>query len=143
VGERAELQDLVASLRAAEDRLLLMENRELILSRALEEARKAQEAIGSLPDSGSLELLVPIGGGVLLPVVYMGGANPLLSVGADVFIEGGKAKALNFLAQRDRELEQLLQQVRAEKAQVAETIDRLRQEIAKLLQAQRGHAGGA
>jgi len=143
VGQAPSLQDLVASLRAAEDQLLMIENRELLLSRALDEARKAQEAVSSLPESGSLELLVPIGGGVLLPVVYMGGRSPLLSVGADVFVEGAKAKALSFLSQRDKELEQLLQQVRAEKARVLDMVERLRQEIAKMIQEQRGHARGA
>lgn len=77
-------------------------------SAALNDTRSAIDAISGISTNPQNEILIPIGGGLLLPVKDLGATRIVMSVGAGVAIEKDLTSAKEYLQSREKELEKAL-----------------------------------
>ena len=105
--EQAEqqLNQLVSEIRALENYYNEIVSRIQAASSGLTEFRAAIQAVDTLNQGQKNDLLIPIGGGLLLPVPDVETKRVILSVGAGVAIEKDLDSAKAFLQAREKELE--------------------------------------
>lgn len=131
MSQQADLQTIIYNARILESYLSELSVREATLSRLLLEYRSALEAVESISEDEESECMLPIGGGVSVPVRLRGGFKYLVSIGAGVFLEKGKSDTVLYLNKKIQELEQALKTVIAQKQQVEEQLAKLQAEIQK------------
>jgi prefoldin alpha subunit len=128
------LQSAVAELKVLEDYYTELGAREAILVQAVSEARAAQEALSALPKDGMVEILSPIGGGVILPVTYDSKKKLRLNIGANTTIEATPERSSKYLEEKIAELDRAISTIRGQREELAARINKLRTEISRILQ---------
>jgi prefoldin alpha subunit len=105
--EQAEqrLNQLVTEIRLLEAYYQEVELRQQTVSAALSDTRAASESLNALSLSDERELLIPVGGGILLPVKAPPLKKLIVNVGAGVAVEKTPDSAKLFLQEREKELE--------------------------------------
>ena len=116
-------QAVAVQLKLLEDYYEDLSGRESILLRLYREDKASLASLTALKDSKSAELLVPIGGGAHLPVLFTGGGKVIVDVGSGVAMEKTPEDAIAFLTSRLKDIEDTLGKVTSQKKEVA---DRLR-----------------
>jgi prefoldin alpha subunit len=107
---------------------------EQLLSRLLVEGQAALNAIKQLPEKGSSEVLVPIGGNVHIRVNCPPPSKVLVGIGAQVVVEKSRSEAEEYLNERIKELSDALNNVRGQMADLSNRINAARQELGRLVQ---------
>jgi len=101
--------------------------RQNLLERALIEARAALDAMKGLSESNPKEVLVPVGGGVLLRSGPPKTDEVLVNVGANIVIQRKREEAVAFLEGRAREVEKSILSILSQRNQIAQRLDADRQ----------------
>jgi len=123
--EYALLAQLANELRSQLDLLNAALNEVLTAKAALEEVSKLK---------GGEELLIPLGGGVMIKASFKGEHKVLVNVGSNVIVEKDLEGAVKYLSDREQALRRELQQRASEYRSI---LERLRELESKMAQAGR------
>ena len=134
MSEEQDLSTLAYTANVFEEYLSNLVARETLLARLLSEHKAALEAIQSMPEDGEAECMLPIGGGVSIPVRVRGGANFLVALGAGVYLKKNKTDTIYYLNKRIEELEKALRVTLEQKRQVEEQLAQVRRKLQQALQ---------
>jgi prefoldin alpha subunit len=125
---------LVAEVRLLEAYYQEVELRQQTANAALVDARAAMEALSALSTSSESDLLVPIGGGILLPAKAVPLKKIIVNVGANVAIEKTPDSARTFLQNRQSELEKALTALEQQRRELAARLEASRQALQQMAQ---------
>lgn len=133
-----QAQALLQQMQALEAYMSDLIQREETVIRLMQEAAGAIEAMKVLGGNTQSETLVPLGLGAHVKVTIQPNEKLLLNIGAGASIEQDKDAAINYVEARIKELEVALQQLSAQKYEVATRLEKGQQELNKIVQANRG-----
>ncbi|MEM4298604.1 MAG: prefoldin subunit alpha [Nitrososphaerota archaeon] len=128
------LQSLVVELRILEAYYNEVNARQALLVRVMTESRAAIEAVKAFPQSGTSDILVPIGGGVFLEAQAPAPDYLVVNVGADVAIRKSRESTISFLEERLAEVEKAVSSLEAQKADLTRKIEMARNELSQLVE---------
>lgn len=128
------LNQLVAEVRVLEAYYQEIELRRQSASAALLDTRAANEALSVLSSSAENELLVPIGGGLLLPATAPHAKRFIVNIGAGVAIEKTTDSAKIFLQSRESELEKAVGALEQQRREVGSRLQTGRSAIEQITQ---------
>jgi prefoldin alpha subunit len=123
---------MVAQINILESYEQALASRISILSQAMIEGSMALEAVQSLPESGTAELVIPIGGGLSLPVTSSADKKIMVRVGDGVTAERSKDESIEFLNKRLAEFQKGLIETQKSQSQVENSLAQLRDELNKM-----------
>ncbi|MCL4518729.1 MAG: prefoldin subunit alpha [Thaumarchaeota archaeon] len=118
-----QLNQLLAEVRMLETYYNEAVARVQTASTALNDTRSAIDAINGISTDPQNEFLVPIGGGLLLPVKDLGATRIVLSVGAGVAIEKDLVSAKSYLQIREKELEKALSSLDQQRREIGSRLE--------------------
>jgi len=123
--EQAEqqLNQLVSEIRTLESYYNEIMSRMQAASNGLTEFRAAIQAVDTLDQSEKNDLLIPIGGGLLLPVSEVQAKRLILSVGAGVALEKDLDSAKVFLQAREKELERAVNALEQQRKEIGSRLE--------------------
>ena len=114
----------------------LIQKEEAVI-RLMQEASGAIESMKALDGYASCETLVPMGMGAYVKATIKPDDKMIVSVGAGTAIEHDKNAAINYVEARIKELEVALQQISAQRQDIAVRLEQGQKEINKLIPASR------
>ena len=132
-----QAQALIQQIQMLEAYMAELIQKEEAVIKLLQEATSSVESIRALDGSTHFETLVPVGMGAYVKATINPAEKLILNIGAGAAIEQDKTSALNFVEARIKELEVVLQQISAQRQEVAARLDYGQQEMNKLIQASR------
>ena len=123
--EQAEqqLNQLVSEIRTLEAYYNEIVSRMQAASNGLTEFRAAIQAVDALNQGQKSDLLIPIGGGLLLPVSEVETKRLILSVGAGVAIEKDMDSTKSFLQAREKELERAVDALEQQRKEIGSRLE--------------------
>jgi prefoldin alpha subunit len=127
------VEEAIALLRNEEDKLreLEMQRQQLLL--VLQELGIAKSSLDVIPDKKG-NALMPVGGGVFLPV-EAGGSKVIVNVGAGVVVEETVVEALELINKREEMITNSMSELNAEfekiSTQAQNLSEKIRQRIAR------------
>lgn len=133
-----QAQALIQQIQMLEAYMVELIQKEEAVIKLLQEASSSVESIKALDGSTPYETLVPVGMGAYVKATINPNEKLILNIGAGAAIEQDKTSALNYVEARIKELEVVLQQITAQRQEVATRLDYGQQEMNKLIQASRG-----
>lgn len=110
--------------------------RQNLLERMLIESRTSVDTMRGLDSSSSEEVLIPVGGGILLRSVPPKLDKVLVNIGANVMVEKSREEATSIMEKRAQELEENLMALVSQRNQIAERLDKDRRALQTLLNRQ-------
>jgi prefoldin alpha subunit len=129
-----QAQALMQQMQALEDYMSDLLQKEDAVIKLLHEATGAIESMKALGDK-QLETLVPVGMGAYVKATIQPNEKLLISIGAGASLEQDKNSAINYVEERIKELEIVLQQLSAQKHEVAARLEQGQQQMNRILQA--------
>ncbi|MDA4111063.1 MAG: prefoldin subunit alpha [Thaumarchaeota archaeon] len=132
--EQAEqqLNQLVSELRTLEAYYNEIVSRIQSASAALSDFRAAIQALDALIQNPKSDLLVPIGGGLLLPVNDVSAKTLILSVGAGIAMEKDLNSCKIFMQAREKELERAISSLEQQRREIGSRLDSGRAVLQKI-----------
>ena len=130
-----DVQALAYTARVLEDYINSLVARETLLSRLLSEHKAALDAIQSIPESGETECMLPVGGGVSVPVKVRGDTRYLVFLGAGVFAKKDKTDVTRYLNRKVEELERALAATVEQRRRTEEQLLGVQERLQRSLQA--------
>jgi prefoldin alpha subunit len=130
------VNNLVAEARMLENALNELAARQNFLERILMESRTSVDTIKGLDSTASEEMLIPVGGGVLLRSVPPKLDKILVNIGANVMVEKTKEETIKIMEQRAQQLEEDLIAMVNQRNQIADRLDKDRRALQTLLNRQ-------
>lgn len=127
------INELANAIQVLENYYESIISRIYLIGQAIEETKAAQLAIETLPEDKESEIVVPLGGDVLLKTKVDSSSKIMLKVGGGVLMVKNKDYALNFLKERIEELEKALSSAQQDKKAVEEKLEGARYELSELL----------
>jgi len=121
--EDETIANLVAEIRILESTFNELSSRQNILERFLIESRASLDTVKGLSASSSQEVLIPVGGGVLLRASPPSTDKVLLNIGANVVVEKTRDEATKFIEARIGEFEGDIEAVASQRGQIAQRLD--------------------
>ena len=134
--EEDMINNLVAEVRMLESTYNDMSARQNLLERILIESRSSLDTIKGLSSSSADEVLVPVGGGILLRASPPKTDKVLLNIGANVVVEKTREEATKFMEARAGELEENIGAVASQRNQIAQRLDSDRRALQSMLNRQ-------
>ena len=129
-----QAQALIQQMQALEAYMSDLLQKEDAVIKLLHEATGAIESMKALGDT-QLETLVPVGMGVFVKAAIQPNEKLLVSIGAGASLEQDKNSAINYVEERIKELEIVLQQLSTQKHEVAARLEQGQQQMNRILQA--------
>lgn len=129
-----QAQALMQQMQALEAYMSDLLQKEDSVIKLLHEATGAIESMKALGDT-QLETLVPVGMGAYVKATIQPNEKLLVSIGAGASLEQDKNSAINYVEERIKELEIVLQQLSAQKHEVAARLEQGQQQMNRILQA--------
>ncbi len=129
-----QAQALMQQMQALEAYMSDLLQKEDSVIKLLHEASGAIESIKALGDT-QLETLVPVGMGAYVKATITPNEKLLVSIGAGASLEHDKSSAINYVEERIKELEIALQQLSAQKHEIAARLEQGQQQMNRILQA--------
>jgi prefoldin alpha subunit len=129
-----QAQALMQQMQALEAYMSDLLQKEDAVIKLLHEATGAIESMKALGDT-KLETLVPIGMGAYVKATIQPNEKLLVSIGAGASLEQDKNSAINYVEERIKELEIVLQQLSTQKHEVAIRLEQGQQQMNRILQA--------
>ena len=129
-----QAQALMQQMQALEAYMSDILQKEDAVIKLLHEATGAIETMKALGDT-QLETLVPVGMGAYVKATIQPNEKLLVSIGAGASLEQDKNSAINYVEERIKELEIVLQQLSAQKHEVAARLEQGQQQMNRILQA--------
>lgn len=132
--EQAErqLNQLVSEMQTLEAYYNDILSRIQVASAGLNDFRAAIQAVDVLMQSARSDMLIPIGGGLLLPVSDVEGKKLILSVGAGVHIEKDLESSKAFLQAREKELERAASALEQQRREIGSRLESSRAVLQRL-----------
>lgn len=118
-----QFNQLVAEVRLLEQYYQEVVTRQQSVSAALIDTRAALEALEALPISENAELLVPIGGGTLIPVDAPPVKSVVVSIGAGVALEKDRDSAKAYMQARRSELEKAVTTLEQQRKEIGSRLE--------------------
>jgi len=129
-----QAQTLLQQMQALEAYMSDLLQKEDAVIKLLHEAVGAIDSMKALGDT-QLETLVPVGIGAYVKAIIQPNEKMVVNIGAGASIEQDKNSAINYVEERIKELEIILQQLSAQKHEVALRLEHGQREMNRLLQA--------
>ena len=129
-----QAQALMQQMQALETYMSDLLQKEDAVIKLLHEAAGAIESMKALGDT-QLETLVPVGMGAFIKATIQPNEKLLVSIGAGASLEQDKNSAINYVEERIKELEIVLQQLSGQKHEVAARLEQGQQQMNRILQA--------
>lgn len=114
---------MVAEIRVLESTFNELSSRQNLLERILIETRAAVDTLAGLKSAKSDEILIPIGGAVLVRAAPPSAEKVLLNVGANVVVEKPREYATKFMEARAGEIEESIVALVSQRNQIAQRLD--------------------
>ncbi len=130
------INNLIAEVRVLESTFNELSSRQNILERILIESKSSLDTVKGLSETPSEEVLIPVGGGVLLRARPPSTDKVLLNIGANVVLEKPREEAVKFIETRVSELEGDIDAVASQRSQIAQRLDSDRRALQSLLSKQ-------
>ena len=129
-----QAQVLMQQMQALEAYMSDLLQKEDAVIKLLHEAVGAIDSMKALGDT-QLETLVPVGMGAYVKATIQPNEKLLVSIGAGASLEQDKNSAINYVEERIKELEIVLQQLSTQKHEVAARLEQGQQQMNRILQA--------
>lgn len=136
-----KINELVQQSRVLEAYMNDNISREATVTRLLEEARLASNAIQNVPTDSEVETFMPVGIGVYIKALVPPVKKLLINIGADVTIEKSKEDAINYIESKIKEFEVALRQLVSQKEQISMRMEQIQRQVNQMLQ--KGGGGSA
>jgi prefoldin alpha subunit len=137
-----KINELVQQSRVLEAYMNDNISREATVTRLLEEARLASNAIQNVPTDSEVESFMPVGIGVYIKALVPPVKKLLINIGADVTIEKSKEDAINYIESKIKEFEVALRQLVSQKEQISMRMEQIQRQVNQMLQKGSGSATG-
>lgn len=131
-----QAQALLQQMQALEAYMADLIQKEEAVIKLLQEASGAIESMAMLNEDVTHETLVPVGMGTYVKATIQSKEKMIVNIGAGAAIEQDKASAINYMEQRIKELEIALQQISAQRQEIAARLEQGQHEINRLIQEQ-------
>jgi prefoldin alpha subunit len=109
-------------------------SRQATVTRLLEEARLASNAIENVPTDSEIESFMPVGIGVYIKALVPPVKKLLINIGADVTIEKSKEDSINYIESKIKEFEVALRQLVSQKEQISMRMEQIQAQVNQMLQ---------
>ncbi|MBI3640375.1 MAG: prefoldin subunit alpha [Thaumarchaeota archaeon] len=129
-----QAQILMQQMQALEAYMSDLLQKEDAVIKLLHEAVGAIDSMKALGDT-QLETLVPVGMGAYVKATIQPNEKLIVSIGAGASLEHDKNSAINYVEERIKELEIVLQQLSTQKHEVAARLEQGQQQMNRILQA--------
>ena len=129
-----KINELVQQSRVLEAYMNDNISREATVTRLLEEARLASNAIQNVPTDSEVESFMPVGIGVYIKALVPPVKKLLINIGADVTIEKSKEDAINYIESKIKEFEVALRQLVSQKEQISMRMEQIQRQVNQMLQ---------
>jgi prefoldin alpha subunit len=129
-----KINELVQQSRVLEAYMNDNISREATVTRYLEEARLASNAIQNVPTDSEVESFMPVGVGVYIKALIPPVKKLLINIGADVTIEKSKEDAINYIESKIKEFEVALRQLVSQKEQISMRMEQIQGQVNQMLQ---------
>src|ERR671919_2236263 len=129
-----KINELVQQSRVLEAYMNDNISREATVTRLLEEARLASNAIQNVPTDSEVESFMPVGIGVYIKALVPPVKKLLINIGADVTIEKNKEDAINYIESKIKEFEVALRQLVSQKEQISMRMEQIQGQVNQMLQ---------
>ena len=136
-----KINELVQQSRVLEAYMNDNISREATVTRLLEEARLASNAIQNVPNDSEVESFMPVGIGVYIKALVPPVKKLLINIGADVTIEKSKEETINYIESKIKEFEVALRQLVSQKEQISMRMEQIQGQVNQMLQ--KGASSGA
>ena len=121
--EEERVNNLVGEIRVLESTFEDLSGRQNLLERILIETRSSIDTLAGLASTKAEEVLIPVGGGILIRSVPPKTEKVLLNIGANVVVEKSSEYASKFLEARANELEESVVAIASQRGQIAQRLD--------------------
>jgi prefoldin alpha subunit len=132
-----QAQSMLQQMQALEAYMVDLIQKEEAVVKLIQEASGAIESMVALKEDTPYETLVPVGMGTYVKATIQPKEKMIVNIGAGAAIEQDKAAAINYVEQRIKELEVALQQISAQRQEIAVQLERGQQEMNRLIQEHR------
>jgi prefoldin alpha subunit len=129
-----KINELVQQSRVLEAYMNDNISREATVTRLLEEARLASNAIQNVPTDSEVESFMPVGIGVYIKALVPPVKKLLINIGADVTIEKNKEDAINYIESKIKEFEVAIRQLVSQKEQISMRMEQIQRQVNQMLQ---------
>lgn len=129
-----KINELVQQSRVLEAYMNDNISREATVTRLLEEARLASNAIQNVPTDSEVESFMPVGIGVYIKALVPPVKKLLINIGADVTIEKSKEDSINYIESKIKEFEVALRQLVSQKEQISIRMEQIQAQVNQMLQ---------
>lgn len=123
---------MVLEVRVLESTFNELSARENLLERALLETKAALDAMKGLATNPE-EVIIPLGGGVLIKSNTPKSDRILVNIGSNVVVERSREEATAFLEKRSKDIESSIVSVLTQRNQIAERLEADRQAVQYIL----------
>ena len=127
-------QALLQQMQSLEAYMADLIQREESVIRLFQEASGAIESMAAIKEDIPYETLVPVGMGTYVKATISPKEKIIVNIGAGAAIEQDKSAAINYVEQRIKELEVALQQISAQRQEIAMRLEQGQQEMNRLIQ---------
>ena len=134
--DEERINNLVGEARMLEGALNDLAARQNLLERIMVESRSSVDTIKGLDSTSTEEILIPVGGGVLLRTSPPKVEKILVNIGANVMVEKPRDEAVKIMEERAQQLEEDLVALVNQRNQIADRLDKDRRAIQTLLNRQ-------
>ncbi len=133
-----QLQAYLYEFKMIESRLSEITNQREMLIRTLMEIRGGLSTLKGLDKLSSVEVLIPIGGGVFVNAKTPPSDKFLVGIGANVIVEKNKENTVKFVESRINEIENAVKGTDAHRADLNNKMMMMRETINELMAKQQG-----
>jgi prefoldin alpha subunit len=134
--EEEKINNLITEVRVLESTFNELSSRQSLLEGMLVECRSSLDTVKGLGSSSAEEVLIPVGGGVLLRASPPKTDKVLLNIGANVVVEKTRDDATKLVEARVSELEGGIEALASQRGQIAQRLDSDRRALQSLLSKQ-------
>lgn len=128
-----KINEMVQQSRILEAYMNDIINREATITRLMEEARLASNAVQNIADESDIESLASVGIGVYMKALIPPVKKLLINLGAGVAIEKSREDTLNYIESKIREFEIALRQLVNQKQQIEMRMEQIQNQINQML----------
>jgi len=134
-----QVQALLQQMQALESYLADLLQKEEAVMKLLHEATGAIESMKALNGDEKLETLVPVGIGAYVKATIQPNEKMVINIGAGASIEHDKNSTINYIEERIKELEIVLQQLSGQKHEVTARLEQGQREMNRMIQASKSN----
>jgi len=129
-----QAQALLQQMQTYEGYMADLLQKEESVMKLLQEATGAIESMKALSGDVEFETLIPVGMGAFVKAIIQPNEKMLVHIGAGTSIEQDKNSAINYVEERIKELEIVLQQLSGQKHEVALRLEHGQRKMNRMLQ---------